>query len=294
MRLKMRILLFCVLLLVGLEMRADYVIPYNVQFNILIPQAAAIPASPLILFERVNEDNNDSLPRFGFEWARLIADGDTIPLKLIDSCAGKSCTQWLFKPEGMMVDRKQNFFCIYFGRYGRLYGTAASCFLMNNPIRDCAERNKPEMHGLPQLLETQDSAYVPFKKVFLRINATDENAMLLKAVYTDRATGEKYKRYFQLQSAKSDTGSVIDIGIIDLNTAHIHAIEITLIDLAGNQSAPILLRDDVRFNKGSRYVYAEENGLLTYLKMIGIIGLCILFALGYFHYRFRRITKKPN
>lgn len=290
----MRIVLFGLLLLVGREMRADSIIPSNARFNLLLEQNVTIPGRPLILFERLNEDDHYSLSRFGYEWARLIADGDTIPLKLIDSCAGKSFTQWLFEPEGSMEYGKQNFFCIYFGRYDRLNGATANCFIINNPIQDCATRSKGEINGIPKLLETQDSSYFPAKKVILRINAFDENAMLLKAVYTDRVTGEKHKRYFQLESAESDTGLVIDIGLADLISTVNYSLEITLINLYGDQLGPILLSEDVRFKKGSRYVYGEESDPLVYLKVIGIIGLCILFALGYFYYKFKRLTKNPN
>lgn len=261
MRLKMRFVLFGLLLLVGREMRADSIIPSNTRFNLLLEQNVAIPGRPLILFERLNEDDHYSLSRFGYEWARLIADGDTIPLKLIDSCAGKSFTQWLFEPEpeGRMEYGKQNFFCIYFGRYDRLNGTSANCFIINNPIEDCGTRTKGEINGIPELLETQDSSYFPAKKVLLRINAYDENAMLLKAVYTDRVTGEKHKRYFQLESAESDTGLVIDIGLADLISTVNYSLEITLINLYGDQLGSIMLNEDVRFKKGSRYVYSEEK-----------------------------------
>lgn len=293
MRLKMRIVLFCLVLISGVEMQADSLYLDHPLHLFLMPEGA-IPERSLILYERVMGGTGTSPVSFGYEWAKLIAEADTIPVKLIDSCGGDSRRQWLFKPERGMMSEKQYVFCILFGWHDKLYGSTANCFILKNPIQDCAERNPPEMHGIPHLVETQDSVYYPFKKVFVRINVSDENEMLLKAVYTDRITGEKWKRYFRLNSIDSDTGSVVNIGLIDLNTSHTFGLEITLIDLYGNQSTPLQISEDVRFIKGGRYVYGESNDPLIYRKMTLIIGLCILFALGCFYYRFNRLTKKSN
>lgn len=288
----MRIVLFCMLLLVGQDMRAYFIGKYETWFNVLIPQDYPIPAQSLILFERLSLSDNYANLEFNYEWITLVADGDTIPIKRIDSCAGESYTQWLFKPGREMKRGKQYLFCVYFGMYDRSYGTSANCLILDNPIQHTRDNKQPGMHGLPQLLETQDSTYFPAKKVFIRINATDENAMLLKAIYTDRVTGEKYKRYFQLQSAKSDTGSVIDIGIAGLISSGTYALEITLMDLAGNQSAPILLGDDVRFNKGSHYVYAEEKRKITHAIMGTLTGLVLILAFGGLFIAVRRLSRK--
>lgn len=288
MRLKMRILLFCVLLLFGREMRGYHVASEQPDFSF---KENITQSRPLILYSCEVWRGVNSVESFRYESVALIAEGDTIPLQLLDSCYGNFHVQWLFQPQRAMSNDKEYTFNVNLGS-NSLYSSNVFYYMLNTQIRTTPDKRPPEIRGKPTLDETRDSIYNPFVNVFISLHAFDETPMLVRAIYTDRITGEKQKAYFHLDDAQLDVGSELCAGILDLNTAHTYLLEITVFDQAGNQSIPFVFSDEVRFEKDGRYNYSEAKRQQADSKMVIIIAVSLLIALGGLFIAVRRWSGK--
>jgi hypothetical protein len=199
MRLKMRFVLFGLLLLVGQDMRADCMPRHNSNIRYL----SGFYSSRPVLWFSFNYYKETDIPVFRYGRPYLYCGNDTIPLQVIDSIINKRNQQWLLRPVRDMqhdsVYHAISFDTITFDLELQLqYDLLAGPGWMIYPKTGRIDTEPPRLTGEIKILEIGDSAdrnCGGYTGVTLLIPRSDTMQWIVKGIFTETETGKQVVGY---------------------------------------------------------------------------------------------------